>query len=447
MQMSQERSFPNSPDAERSVLGAIMLDNRAFNVAQELLTPADFFLESHRKVFKVMEQLSERSMAIDILTVKEALESAGDLESVGGTSYVSLLVDGVPKSTNVEYYAKIVKEKAILRNLIEAGTNIVSSCYDTDAPPEELLDHAEASIFKIAGERLKTQFILMKDVASESLKILEQISDHQELLRGIPTGFERFDELTLGLQPGDLIIIAARPSMGKTTFCLNMAEHVGMKTPHKVGIFSLEMSREQLFLRMLCSEARIDAHRLKKGILNNAEITKLRMTFNALSEANIFIDDTPGIGIIEMRAKSRRLKSRYGLDLLILDYLQLMRGRGRYENRNQEVTDITRSLKELAKELRIPVVVVSQLSRAPEQRGADRRPLLSDLRESGAIEQDADVVAFIYREEFYKQDTENKGKAEIIIAKQRNGPVDTVNLVFIKEYTRFENLETIRIGS
>ncbi len=445
--MSQEKSFPNSPDAERSVLGAIMLDNRAINVAQEMLTPFDFFLESHRKIFRTMENLSERGIGIDILTVKEALEVSGELDSVGGIAYVSSLVDGVPKSTNVEFYAKIVKEKSTLRNLIEAGSNIVSSCYESDSPSEELLDLAEMSIFKIAGERLKTHFIPIKDVASDSLKILEQIADHQELMRGIPTGFEKFDELTLGLQPADLIIIAARPSMGKTTFCLNIAEHVGLKTPQKVGIFSLEMSREQLFLRMLCSEARIDSHRLKKGILSNAEITKLRMTFHALSEANIFIDDTPGIGIIEMRAKARRLKSRHGLDLLIIDYLQLMRGRGRYENRNQEITDITRSLKELAKELRIPIITVSQLSRAPEQRGGDRRPQLSDLRESGAIEQDADLVAFIYREEFYKEESENKGKAEVIIAKQRNGPVDTINLVFIKEYTRFENLETIRIGT
>ncbi|MEW5806314.1 MAG: replicative DNA helicase [Acidobacteriota bacterium] len=445
--MAQEKSFPNSPDAERSVLGAIMLDNRAINVAQEILQSPDFFLESHRKIFRVMEDLSERRVAIDILTVKEALEYSGELEAVGGAAYVSSLVDGVPKSTNVEHYAKIVKEKSILRNLIESATEIINSCYESDSPPEELLDLAEASIFRIASERLRTNFIPIRDIAKESLTILEQIAEHKELLRGIPSGFEKFDELTLGLQNGDLIIIAARPSMGKTTFCLNIAQHIGTKTNHRVGIFSLEMSREQLFLRMLCSEARIDSHRLRTGVLSKPETTKLNMAFNTVSEANIFVDDTPGIGIIEMRAKARRLKARFGLDLLIVDYLQLMRGRGKYESRYQEITDISRSLKELAKELRIPIIAVSQLSRAPEQRGKDRRPQLSDLRESGAIEQDADLVAFIYRDEVYNlDDPENKGKAEIIIAKQRNGPTGTVNLVFIKEYTKFENLETVRYG-
>ncbi len=434
---------PKSIDAEKCVLGAIILDNKALPVAQELLCDEDFFLESHRKIYRAMGQLSEKSMVIDLLTIKEALENSGELEKIGGAVYISSLVDGVPKSANIEYYAKIVKEKSILRELINSSQNIISNCLDLDTPPEEILDLAEMSIFKIAGERLKTHFIPMKDVAAESLKLLEQITDHKEAIKGIPTGFERFDELTLGLHSSDLIIIAARPSMGKTTFCLNMARNIAMNASKKVGVFSLEMSKEQLFLRMLCSEARIDSHRLRMGKLSKPEIEKLKMAFYTLSESSIFIDDTPGIGIIEMRAKTRRLKAKLGLDALIVDYLQLMHGRGRYENRNQEITDITRSLKELAKELRIPIIVVSQLSRAPEKRGTDAKPQLSDLRESGAIEQDADIVVFIYRKELYKPDSDNKGIAEMIIAKQRNGPTDTFNLTFIKEYTRFENPEFI----
>lgn len=437
---------PKSIDAEKCVLGAIMLDNKALNAAQELLRGEDFFLESHRKIYRMMEQLSEKSMVIDLLTVKEALENSGELEKIGGAVYISSLVDGVPKSANIEYYAKIVIEKSILRELIDSSHNIISNCLDSDTPPEEILDLAEMSIFKIAGERIKTQFLPMKDVAEESFKLLEQIIDHKEAIKGIPTGFEKFDELTLGLQPSELIIIAARPSMGKTTFCLNIARNIAASTPKKAGIFSLEMSKEQLFLRMLCSEARIDSHRLRMGMLSKAEVEKLKIAFNTLSESNIFIDDTPGIGVIEMRAKARRLKAKEGLDVLFVDYLQLMRGRGRYENRNQEVTDITRSLKGLAKELRIPVIVVSQLSRAPEKRGRDYKPQLSDLRESGAIEQDADLVMFIYREELYKSDSDNKGIAEMIIAKQRNGPIDSFQLTFIKEYTRFENPEFIHPG-
>jgi replicative DNA helicase len=419
-----------------------MLDNNALHVTQELLHNEDFFMQSHRKIYQVMEQLSEKSMAIDLLTVKDALEVSGELEKIGGAVYISSLVDGLPKSANVEYYAKIVKEKAILRELIHSSQNIISNCLDSDTPSEEILDIAEASIFKIAGERLRTQFLSIKDVAKESLDLLEQITDHKGAVQGVPTGYETLDKLTMGFQAADLIIVAARPSMGKTAFCLNVARNVAMNSTNKVGIFSLEMSKEQLFLRMLCSEARIDSHRLRQGKLSKDEVQKIKMAFHTLSESNIFIDDTPGIGIIEMRAKARRLKANQGLDILFVDYMQLMHGRARYENRNQEITDISRSLKELAKELKIPVIVVSQLSRAPEKRGGNYKPQLSDLRESGAIEQDADVVIFIYREELYKEG-DNKGVAEMIIAKQRNGPTDSFPMTFIREYTKFENPELI----
>ena len=435
-----ERTLPHNLDAERSILGAIILENRGLNQAQEILREEDFYRESHRKIYRVMASLTERSAAIDLITLKNELLRSGDLEAVGGHAYISSLLDGVPRSANVEHYARIIKEKAILRGLIDAGNRIVNQCYEGEAGVEDLLDEAQKQIFSIAEGNLRTGFVPVRDVAAPTLEYIDRLHEHKEMVTGVPTGYERLDELTSGLQSGDMVVLAARPSMGKTALALNIAQHVATHTARTVGVFSLEMSKEQLFLRMLCAQARVDAHRLRTGRLGKDEWNRLTRGFEDLTNAKIFIDDTPGLSIFEMRAKSRRLKAERGLDLLIVDYLQLLRGRSRYENRTQEVSDISRSLKALAKELRVPVIALSQLSRAPEQ-GGDHKPQLSHLRESGAIEQDADVVMFIYREEVYKPTEENQGMAKILIEKQRNGPTGVVDLAFIKEYTRFENLE------
>ena len=435
-----ERTLPHNLEAERSILGAIILENRGLNQAQEILREEDFYRESHRKIYRVMAALTERSAAIDLITLKNELIRSGDLEAVGGHSYISSLLDGVPRSANVEHYARIIKEKAILRGLIDAGNRIVNQCYEGETSVEDLLDEAQKQIFSIAEGNLRTGFVPVKDVAAPTLEYIDKLHARKEMVTGVATGYERLDELTSGLQAGDMVVLAARPSMGKTALALNIAQHVATSAGRTVGVFSLEMSKEQLFLRMLCAQARVDAHRLRTGRLGKDEWTRLTLAFGELTDAKIFIDDTPSLSIFEMRAKSRRLKAECGLDLLIVDYLQLLRGRSRYENRTQEVSDISRSLKALAKELRVPVMALSQLSRAPEQ-GGDHKPQLSHLRESGAIEQDADVVMFIYREEVYKPTEENQGMAKILIEKQRNGPTGVVDLAFIKEYTRFENLE------
>ena len=435
-----DRNVPHSVDAERSVLGAILLENTAINRAQEILAEDDFYRDPHRRIFKVMAALSERATAIDPVTVKEELVRSGDLEAVGGPAYIASLLDGVPHSSNIEHYAKIVREKAVLRRLIDAGGEIVKTAYEASRDVDEILDQSERLVFEIAQDQMRTGFLPMRAIADQSLKTIERLSEHRELVTGLATGFPTLNEMTSGLQPSDLVVIAARPGMGKTSFALNIAQHAA-REGKSIGVFSLEMSREQLFLRLLTGQARIDAHRMRTGRLGRDEWARLTAAFGELAGMPIFIDDTAGTGVLEMRAKSRRLKLEHGLDLLIVDYLQLMRGRGRAENRNQEISEISRSLKELAKELRLPVIAISQLSRAPEQRGNDRRPQLSDLRESGAIEQDADVVMFIYREEVYKPTEENRGRAQIIIAKQRNGPIGNLDLAFIREYTKFEELE------
>jgi replicative DNA helicase len=436
-----DRSLPHSIEAERSVLGAILLENNALHQAQQLLGDDDFYRDDHRRIYRAMGQLSERSTVIDLVTVKEELERRGELQAAGGASYVSSLVDGVPKSANIEHYARIVKEKATLRGLISSAHQIISSAMTAEDETGDILDAAERSILRIAENRLRTGFVPLRLVADESLKVIERLSERRELVTGLATGIERFDELTSGLQRGDLVVVAGRPSMGKTALALNVAQHAAVKDHRKVGVFSLEMTKEQLFLRLLCAQAKVDAHRLRTGTLSKADWTKLTLAFAQLAEAPIFIDDTAALGILEMRAKARRLKLEKGLDLIVVDYLQLVRGRARYENRTQEISDISRSLKALAKELDVPLIAISQLSRAPETRGGDHRPQLSDLRESGAIEQDADLVAFIYREEVYRPDEENRGRATLIIGKQRNGPIGDVDLVFLKEFTRFENPE------
>jgi len=438
-----ERTLPHNLEAERSVLGAILLHNDTFNLAAEVIDAGDFFREAHRRIFDKMVRLAERGEAIDFVTLKEELSKSGDLDEVGGPAYIAALVDGVPRSTNVAHYARIIKEKATLRNLIFSANKILATAYDAEEDADVILDEAEHAIFAIADDKIGDGFVSLKTLAQSSLDTIEALHARKELITGVPTGFTDLDEMTSGLQPSDLVIIAARPSMGKTSLVMNIAQHVGTKTGMTVGIFSLEMSKEQLFLRMLTAEARIDAHRLRGGFLGERDWGKLSQAIGTLSEAKIFIDDSASIGVLEMRAKCRRLSSQHGLHLIIVDYIQLMQGRGRFENRTLEVASISRSLKGLAKELHVPVVVLSQLSRAPESR-SDHRPQLSDLRESGALEQDADVVAFIYREEQYADKnappSDAQGVAEIIVGKQRNGPTGVVKLAFIREFTRFENL-------
>ncbi|HSF18624.1 MAG TPA: replicative DNA helicase [Vicinamibacteria bacterium] len=435
-----ERTLPHNLEAERTVLGAILIENETFHHAAEILTPRDFYRDAHRKVFARMAVLSERGHAIDLVTLKEEMSRAGELDSVGGVAYLGSLLEGVPRATNVSYYSRIVKDKSVLRSLISAANRISQACFDNADESQVVLDEAEKSIFEISEGAIRSGFEPVSEIVKGSFKTIDALSENRELVTGVPTGFVEFDEMTSGLQPSDLIIVAARPAMGKTSFCMNIAQHVGLKTDGVVGVFSLEMSKEQLVLRMLCGEARVNMHKLRSGFLSEKDWTKLVQAVSDLSQGKIFIDDTPSISIMEMRAKARRLKLEQGLDLLIVDYLQLMQGRGRFENRTQEIANISRSLKALAKELDIPVVALSQLSRAPESRG-DHRPQLSDLRESGALEQDADVVVFIYREEEYNQTPDNRGISELIIGKQRNGPTGTVKMAFIKEYTRFENLE------
>ena len=440
---ASHRTLPHNLEAERSVLGAVLLHNDAFNAAAEVIDGNDFFRDAHRRIFDKMVTLVERGDAIDLVTLKEELTRSGELDEVGGPAYIAALVDGVPRSTNIEYYARIIKEKATLRNLIFSANKIVSSAYEAEEEADVILDQAEHAIFAIADSKIRDGFVSLRELAHSSLDTIEQLHARKELITGVPTGFTDLDEMTSGLQPADLIIIAARPSMGKTSLVLNMAQHVGTKTDMTVGIFSLEMSKEQLFLRMLTGEARIDAHRLRGGFLGERDWDKLAKAIGTLGEAKIFIDDSASIGVLEMRAKCRRLAVEHGLHLVIVDYVQLMQGRGRFENRTLELASISRSLKGLAKELRVPIVLLSQLSRAPESR-SDHRPQLSDLRESGALEQDADVVAFIYREDMYldknQPPTDAQGVAELIIAKQRNGPTGIVKLAFIREFTRFENL-------
>src|SRR5687767_7548732 len=439
-----ERTLPHNLEAEKSVLGAILIQNEAFNHAAELIDAKDFFRTAHSRIFEKMIVLSERGDAIDFITLKEELSKSGELDDVGGPAYIASLADGVPRSANVEYYARIVKEKATLRNLIYSANKILAEAYEGEQEPDILLDEAERQIFSIAEDRIRAGFVPLRDLVQSSFATIEKLQQHKGAITGVPTGFLDLDEMTSGLQPSDLILVAARPSMGKTSFVLNIAQHIGTQTDMTVGFFSLEMSKEQLFMRMLTSEARIDAHRFRTGYLNEKDYGRLSHALGTLAEAKVFIDDTASIGVLEMRAKARRLKAEHGLHLVVIDYIQLMQGRGRFESRQAEIASISRSLKGLAKELHVPIVALSQLSRASETR-ADHRPQLSDLRESGALEQDADVVMFIYRAEQYRDadgnpNTEEQGTAEIIIGKQRNGPIGTAKLAFIKEHTRFENL-------
>jgi replicative DNA helicase len=438
-----DRTLPHNLEAEKCVLGAILINNHAFNQAAEVIDAQDFFRDAHKRIFDKMVTLTDRREPVDFVTLKDELSRANELEEVGGPAYISSLTDGVPRSANVEYYAKIVKEKSTLRRLIQSANDVLGRAYDAEENADDLLDEAEKSIFQIAEHRLRTGFVHVGELAAGGYQLIEQLQAHRGLVTGVPSGFADLDALTSGFQKSDLVIVAARPSMGKTSFVLNIALHCGAEAGKTVGIFSLEMAKEQLFMRMLTSEARVDAHRFRGGYLGEQDYARLVDAFGRLHDAKVFIDDTPSLGILEMRAKARRLKLEHGLDMLVIDYLQLMQGRGRFENRQQELASISRALKILAKGLEVPILALSQLSRAPEARG-DHRPQLSDLRESGALEQDADVVLFIFREEMYSNDGEPKpemeGIAEILIGKQRNGPTGTVRLAFLKQFTRFENL-------
>jgi replicative DNA helicase len=444
---SLAHTLPANVEAERSILGAILLDNLAYNEAAEHLKPEDFSLDSHRRVFTRMVDLAESSRPIDMITLVEELDRRKELEAIGDVGYISGLVDGVPDRPSIEHYIKIVRDKALLRGLIHAANAAIARASDQSDPAEEILNDAEAAIFQLSEKRIGRGFMGVPDIIRErhgsADEYLDSFLKRGQRITGLATHYSDLDEMTSGLQPSDLVIIAARPSMGKTAFAMNIAENAAIRGNNVVGVFSLEMSKGALLQRLVCSTARVDSHKFRTGSLWKEDINKVHEAVATLAVAPIFIDDTPGIALSEMRAKARRLMQSQGkLDLLIVDYLQLMSGGSRrYENRTQEVSAISRGLKGLAKELNVPVVALSQLSRAPESRGGDHRPQLSDLRESGSIEQDADVVAFIFREEVYKQDDPDlQGKAELIIAKQRNGPTGRVNLAFLKNSTRFESM-------
>ncbi|HZH31233.1 MAG TPA: replicative DNA helicase [Pyrinomonadaceae bacterium] len=435
-----ERPLPHSADAERAILGAIVLDNGLVNQAIELLRAEDFYVRAHQHLFRAMISMSERGAEINPILLGEELRRDGALEQVGGIAFISELTYGLPHFTNLAHYAKVVKDKSMLRQLVKVANKITSEALEEEDEATLILDHAEQMIFALADERTRQGFTHVKPVANQILEKIQELGGRGTVLTGLTTGFTDLDLLTSGLQPSDLIIVAARPSMGKTALCLTLAQNAAIQANAVVGVFSLEMSKESLVMRMLSSEAKVDAHRFRSGYLARDDWARLAGALGTISEARIFIDDTPGISVLEMRAKARRLAAEQkGLDLIIVDYLQLMSGSSRRsESRQQEVSQISRELKGLAKELNVPLVALSQLSRAPETR-TDHRPILADLRESGAIEQDADVVAFIYRDEQYNRTEENEGLAEVIIAKQRNGPTGTANLVFLKQFTRFEN--------
>ncbi|HOI73514.1 MAG TPA: replicative DNA helicase [Syntrophales bacterium] len=438
---SLHRIPPQNLEAEQSILGGILLDNQALNPVLEVLDFKDFYSEAHRRIFRAIVELSDRNDPVDLITLSNLLKEKKQLDPVGGTAYLASLVDNVPSAANIAFHARIVKEKAILRGLIGTATEILGKSYDASADVDQVLDEAEHAIFEISERKIRPTFWPFKTVIKESIRTIEKLYERKELITGVPTGFEGIDTLTSGLQKSDLIIVAGRPSMGKTAFALNIALNAATLSSAPVAVFSLEMSKEQLALRMLASEAKVDSQRIRKGLLGETDWPKLIAAAGKLSEAQIFIDDTPALSVLEMKAKSRRLKAENGLGLVILDYLQLMKGGGSRDSREQEISEISRSLKALAKELAVPVIALSQLNRKVEDR-TNRRPQMADLRESGAIEQDADVIAFIYRDEVYNRTEENpeKGIAEIIIGKQRNGPTGTVKLAFLEKYTSFENL-------
>ncbi len=437
-----KRTPPHSLEAERAVLGGILVNNDGLNVVLSVISPEDFYREAHRKIIEGIAVLVDKGRPVDILALSEEMQKAGVLEEIGGMAYLSSLMDGVPKTLNVEYYAQIIKEKALLRRLIVSSARIISASYEQKDEADDLLNEAQSSIIEVAEQRIRPGFVPVRMLTEPTLEMIRVLSERGEAVTGVSSGFRSLDNLTSGFHPSEMVIVAARPSMGKTALALNIAQHAATKTDKSVAFFSMEMAKEQLVIRLLCAEAELDIRRVRTGFINDREFKKLKLAAETLSRAKISIDETPGVTVMEMKAKARRLKMEQNLDIVFLDYIQLMRTGGRFENRNQEMSFISRSLKELAKELRIPVVGISQLSRAPEKGRREPKPQLSDLRESGAIEQDADVVVFIFRPEYYHPDDESlKGLAEVTVAKQRNGPTGSANLAFIREYARFAELE------
>ncbi len=439
--ISLQKLLPHNIEAERFVLGAILLDNEALARALSIIRTTDFYQAAHRKIFEAMVDLFDKNEVIDLVTLSQELQRKEELESVGGEAYLMALLESIPTAAHVGAHAKIVKEKALLRRLINAATQIVTEGYEDREEADQLLDRAQQLLFEVAEQRVSPGFFAMNELITDSFKLVEDLYEKKTPIVGMPTGFMRLDELTSGLHKSDLVIVAGRPSMGKTSLALNIAAHAAITEHIPVAIFSLETSKEQLVLRMLCSEARVDYHKIRTGYLGSSEWGNLTRATGRLAEAPIFIDDTAGISVLEMRAKARMIKKEHDIGLIVGDYLQVMRGRGKLENRQQEISDISRSLKALARELNVPLIALSQLSRAVEHR-TPPRPILADLRESGAIEQDADLVMFIYRAEAYRHielKEEERNTAEIIIGKQRNGPIGAFRLAFLKHCTRFDN--------
>jgi replicative DNA helicase len=433
---------PQNIEAEQAVLGSILIDNDMMLKVLEILSPEDFYRANHRLLFEAIVDLFEKNQPIDLITIADLLQAKKQVEEAGGLAYLSALADGVPTASSAPYYARIVREKGVLRRLISVGTEIAEQGYEADVNMENLMDQAEQSIFEISEDKIRPNFYPLKDIIKSSFKTIEQLFERKELVTGVPSGFPELDKYTSGFQSSDLIVIAGRPSMGKTAFALNIAQHVATKADPvvPVAIFSLEMSREQLGMRFLCAEAEIDSNRLRSGFLSDKDWPSLTTAAGVLAEAPVFIDDSPALTILELRAKARRLKMEKKIGLVIVDYLQLIRGRSSAERREQEISEISRALKALAKELNVPVLALSQLNRKVEDR-ADKRPQLSDLRESGAIEQDADVILCLYREVVYDPDITEKNIAEVLIRKQRNGPIGMVKLIFLDKFTRFAPLD------
>lgn len=436
-----DRVPPQNIEAEQAVLGAMIISKEAIAEAAQILNPQDFYREAHRIVFEAMLDLSNRNQAVDNLTVIEQLNKTNLLEKVGGIAFVTALANTVPTAANVSFYAKIVKEKALMRHLINTATTIAAMGYEGAEDADDVMDKAEKMILEIASNRKTSDFTPINQIVIDTFSKIENLYESKGGLTGLSTGFKDLDKLTAGLQPSDLILIAARPSMGKTAFTLNIASHVALKENKSVAFFSLEMSKEQLMQRMLCAEGLVESQRLRVGDLDEQDWQKLIAAADKFSKAPLFIDDTPGITIMELRSKARRLQQEKGLSLILIDYLQLMQGRAskNSDNRQQEISEISRSLKSLARELNVPVIALSQLSRSVESRQV-KKPMLSDLRESGSLEQDADIVMFLYREDYYNAETENKNITDVIVAKHRNGPVDSVQLFFHKEFTKFADL-------
>lgn len=437
-----KKTPPHSLEAERAVLGGVLINNASLNSVLSIISSEDFYKDAHRKIFDKIVSLIDKGMPVDLITLTEELRRSGLIEEVGGAAYISSLLDGVHRQINVEYYARIIKEKALLRRLIFSSAKIISAGFEEKEDADELLNEAQAEIIEVAEQRVKPGFIHVSQLTKPVLEMVARRIEQKGAVTGVPTGFRDLDNLTSGFHPSEFVVIAARPSMGKTALCLNISQHVGLKTEYSVGFFSMEMTKEQIMLRLLCAESQLDLKRVRDGYISEREFERFRLAAETFSQAKIYIDESPALTVTELKAKSRRLRMEQKLDLLFIDYIQLLRTGGKFENRNQEMAFISRSLKELAKEIHIPVVGISQLSRAPEKARKEPRPQLSDLRESGAIEQDADVVIFIYRPEVYRRHDESvKGIAEINVAKQRNGPTDIIRLVFLERFTRFVDAE------